>query len=574
MQYLLYLRKSFKMQAKLHLTLFIVLTCAFILPLLVSIYRDRSAYGTQQRLLDWTKGETFHILNAAGTDTVLFEDIEGLSAPNYEDGIIYLHILSDEEWNDIWALDSYGTKISEIINDSGATHLIVRAYNYYSAHGIPTDSTSSQQLALLILNFFVIVLSSFTIGSAYRSHIKRFSSDMGVLRSCGAENRQIYTIFIVEFAVIFILSAAFALLISAGVMKLLFASYLEIRDFEGLEWLIFKMDPLNTALHIAIFFAVLLFVIMRTLIKSGKESTVNMVRGDIQSSEMRKKPRRLKIEATPDKSLLSLWLQRTNKIHRSCLWVAIPVMTVFLFLFSYLSLNIDFISEAPEYELRLSKEVSVFGGFTQEDINYIQELSQIENINCRRDAPVEIFNQEAGGLLIDIIEIKLASPKLHKETEELLNDHFSGMEYEVYNYQAIADQGLELSTGIYLMLIFIFSAMFVFILIIVYMKLCDYINDSHKTIKTLSTLGAPNSVITSSYIHQSAVSAVIAVVGSTIASIVLFLLAAIPAAQKPSVDVPLLLVYLIVSVLIVCTFILPVYHSLKVILDKQKRSEV
>lgn len=184
------------------------------------------------------------------------------------------------------------------------------------------------------------------------------------------------------------------------------------------------------------------------------------------------------------------------------------------------------------------------------------------------------FNQEAGGLLIDIIEIKLVSPGLHKETEELLKDHFSGMEYEIYNYQAIADQGQELSTGIYLMLIFIFSAMFVFILIIVYMKLCDYINDSRKTIKTLSTLGASNSVITSSYIHQSAVSAVIAVVGSTIASIVLFLLAAIPAAQKPAVDVPLFLAYLIVSVLIVCTFILPVFHSLNVILGKQKRSEI
>ena len=97
MQYLLYLRKSFKMQAKLHLTLFIVLTSAFILPLLISIYRDSSAYGTQQRLLDWTKGETFHILNATETDAALFEDIEGLSAPSYEDGIIYLHILSDED---------------------------------------------------------------------------------------------------------------------------------------------------------------------------------------------------------------------------------------------------------------------------------------------------------------------------------------------------------------------------------------------------------------------------------------------------------------------------------------------
>ena len=570
---LLYLKSSLLRRPKQHLSLFIILTCAFILPLLISIYRDSSAYGTKQRLLDWTKGETFKMLNASEADLEVFEGINGLSSPRYENGIIYLHILSDEEWKNHESVDSYGNKIMKRMEDNDAAHLIVTANDYYSAHGIPTVSSSTEQSTLLILNFLIILLSSFIIGSAYKSHIKRFSSDMGVLRSLGAENRQIYTIFIAEFVVIFVLSAVSAVLISAGVMKLLFVSYLEIRDIEGLEWLIFKMSPINTALHIAIFFVVLLFIIMGTLIRSSKESTVSMVRGDIQSSEMRQKSRKLKIKASPDKSLLSLWLQRTNKAHRSCLWVSIPVMTVFLFLFSYLSLDIDFISGAPEYEIRLLKDVFYSGGFTQDDIDYIQGISQIGNINCRCDTPIEIFDQDTGGLFIDAIDIKLTSPELHKETENLLKQHFSGKEYKVHNYQATAEYGKELSMGVYLMLMFIFSAMFVFILIIVYMKLSDYIGDSRKTIKSLSIIGASNRTITSSYIRQSAISAVFAAVLSTITSIVLFTLAAASTTQKPAVDVPFILVYSIVSVLTVCTFILPVYHSLKLILERRKRSE-
>lgn len=569
MKYLLYLKRSLLRRPKQHLSLFVILTCAFILPLLISIYRDSSAYGRKQMLLDMSKGETYHILNAVESDIELFEGIPGMSAPHYENGIVYFSVLSDEDWKDPWGLHSYSTIIHDRIQNSGKTSLIVISYDYEYAHGIPTDSTGSEQSGLLILNIFIILLSSFTVGSAYKSHIKRFSLDMGVLRSCGATSRQIFTIFIAEFAVIFVLSAASALLISGGVMKLLFMSYLEISDSEGLAWVIFRMNPLNTALHIAIFFAALLLVIMRTLIKSSKESAVSMVRGDIQSSEMQKKPRKLKIKAEPDKSLLSLWLQRTNKTHRSCLLVAIPVMTVFLFLFSYLFLDIAFITEAPEYEFMFSKNVRNFGGFTQEDIDYVQSLPQVYTVNCRLDAPLELFDQEAGGLLIDVMDIKLTSPELHKETEELLKEHFPGMEYNIHNYQAVVEEGQELSTGIYLMLMFIFSAMFVFVLIIVYMKLRDYIDDSRKTIKTLSTIGASNGVITSSYIRQSAVSAVIAVVASSIASVVLFLLAAIPAAQKPAVDMSLVLTYLIVGVLTVCTFTLPVYHSLKGILEKK-----
>ena len=120
-----------------------------------------------------------------------------------------------------------------------------------------------------------------------------------------------------------------------------------------------------------------------------------------------------------------------------------------------------------------------------------------------------------------------------------------------------------MSKGIYLMLAFIFSAMFVFAAIIVYMKLRDYIADSEKTLRTLSTLGATEQVVTSSYLRQSAVSATVATLAPAVLSILLLLLATIPAAVKPSLDLSLCAVYFGVSAMTVCTFMLPIRRALK-----------
>ena len=561
MHCLLYLKKSFVRCSKRHLSLFVILVCAFILPLLISIYRDSSAYGARRQMLSETRGEAFHILNAREEDLALFENIGGLSAPRYEDGVIYLHILSDDEWKNFDSFNAYGFKIAEAIGRTTETRLAVRAFEYNYAHGISNDSDFNQA-ALLMLNFVIILLSSTTVGSAYKSHIRRFSSDMAILRSLGAEDRQIYAIFLCEFAVVFAMSAAAAVAISAGVMKLLFSAYLEVNGVDGLAWVIFKINLLSTVLHIAFFFAVLLVVIMRTLVKASKESTVSAMRGDIQSYELKKKLPKMKIKAKPEKTLASLWLNRTNRAHTSCLWVTVPVITVFLFLFGYLSLDAEFVSQPPEYELWITKDAT-FGGFAQEDIDYIEALSQVESAKCLRDAPPELFNKDAGGLMIDQIRIKLISPELHKEVESLLKSRFAGIEYTIRNLRSVAERGAEMSKGIYLMLAFIFSAMFVFAAIIVYMKLRDYIDDCKKTLRTLSTLGAAERVVTSSYLRQSAVSATVAALSPAVLSILLLLLATIPAAVKPSPDLSLCAVYFGVSALTVCAFMLPIRRALK-----------
>ena len=81
MSYFLYLKQSFRRRPMWHLNIYVIITCALILPLLFSIYLDSSSYGWSQQLISMAKGETFHIANADEKDAEVFRNIEGLSEP-------------------------------------------------------------------------------------------------------------------------------------------------------------------------------------------------------------------------------------------------------------------------------------------------------------------------------------------------------------------------------------------------------------------------------------------------------------------------------------------------------------
>lgn len=139
MTYLLYMKRSFTRSPRRHTVLFAVLTCAFLLPLLISIYRDSNAWGTRQYLLARSAGETYHIGNATEVDVPYFEGIRGLSAPVYRDGTIYLHILSDEEWRNAESVTVFENEIRKRMEASGNEALLPTAFSYEYAHGISTD---------------------------------------------------------------------------------------------------------------------------------------------------------------------------------------------------------------------------------------------------------------------------------------------------------------------------------------------------------------------------------------------------------------------------------------------------
>ncbi len=653
MQYLLYLKESLKRRPKLHLTLYIILTCAFILPLLISVYRDSNAYGTEQYLLNETKGETFHISNASESDCAYFENMDGLSSPYFSDGTIFLSILSDEQWQDHRAVSDYGNQIMERIGTAKAEHLLVCAFDYDSAHGISNDAAYlSGQRILLLMNIMIILLSVFIIQSAYRSHLQRFSSDIGTLYSCGADRRQIHTIFICEFVVIFILSAVSAVFISIGTMKLLFSSYLEIKGVPGLAWLIFHADPLNTILHLMIFFVTLSIALAYTLKRNDKKSAWTMLHDGNETKQIKDRERSVPIKANPDASLASLWRQRTNHVYRSCLLITIPVIIIFLFLFNYLSLNMKSIETPPRYELQLTKNVHLFGGFTEEEIRYVNNINEVAHTDYFRTIPSDLYMIEtqnteepflptnilqyqadassdiqlneyevvvSSNLIeegfkigdkitlltfsddnddiilsiagtvpsntddyvidlylseklysmimdatpVDRIEIKLNDPETHQQVERNLREYFAGAEYEIMNRQASVDFMHETSTGIYLLLAFLFGILFLFILVILYVKLCDYIRNNQKTIRTLFTIGASKRTLHDSYIRQASRAAVFAAAIPAIVCIPLIALVSISVDTEVAVNVPVLLSYIAAGILVAVIYLTPIHRTLR-----------
>ena len=85
------------------------------------------------------------------------------------------------------------------------------------------------------------------------------------------------------------------------------------------------------------------------------------------------------------------------------------------------------------------------------------------------------------------IEIALTDPAMNAQVEAALRTHFAGAEYAVTNRQSGADFLREMSSGVYLLLGYVFAALFLFILLILYVRLCDYIEGSRPLIRTSFT---------------------------------------------------------------------------------------
>lgn len=387
MYFALYLKRSFSRRFQKHFSLYLVLTCAFLLPLLISFYRDSRSYGSMQQLLFLSKGQTFHISNVTEADCQYFQGIEGLSSPFYEDGEIYLKIENDEQWKDFATLNMYGSQVQQRINEMGRSDVFFTGNEYERAHGISTDAVLlSSQRQLYALNVLLILFMAFIVQSTYQSHLQYFSSDMETLSCCGASRRQIASIFLIEFLVVFASSAISAVLISGGILKALFGFFLEMREDSGLAWLVFHVDVQNTAVHLLICFLALGVPLCLSLRKYPRRSVS-------QASAIPKKYRRKKLTASrsPARTLAKLWRQRTNRVLQNCLCISIPLVTIFLFLFQYLLLNQADLSTPVDYEIRVT---SASISFTDEVINDIEAMEDVAYVVAKRVPPPGEFHIE------------------------------------------------------------------------------------------------------------------------------------------------------------------------------------
>ena len=662
MTYLLYMKRSFTRSPRRHAVLFAVLTCAFLLPLLICIYRDSNAWGTRQYLLVRSAGETYHIGNATEMDVPYFEGIRGLSAPIYRDGTIYLHILSDEEWRNSESVTVFENEIRKRMEASGNEALLPTAFSYEYAHGISTDpSHLSGQRSLLLVNMLVILLSVSVVRSAYRSHLKRFSYDVGTLRACGAGRRQISALFAAELAAVFLLAAACAVVISVVSLKALFTAFLEIRH-DSLAWLIFHVEPMNILLHLAVFFVTLGLSLGMTLHRYSREPA-RMLLNDAENAPKVKRGRKpLRRRFTPAATLCGLWRSRTNRSLRSCLAVSVPVMAVFLLLFNILTVALQVTGAEDEWGLKVSRSFHDGEGFSTEDIAYVsslvgvkqtrpvyepdgyillpespeevetplrirpysglgaasQTLSKYEiavsrkaergvgdvlrlcrseayydvNGGIKQPAPEDVTaltvaaltDTKPSGWALDIyvsdelyadiiasepatgIEIALTDPAMNAQVEAALRTHFAGAEYAVTNRQSGADFLREMSSGVYLLLGYVFAALFLFILLILYVRLCDYIEGSRPLIRTLHRLGASKRTLYRSYIRQDGISAAAAVAAPFLISLPLTALLCVWQKAPLHLDGGMVAVYAALVALLLFTYWHPVHRSLKRVL--------
>lgn len=662
MTYLLYMKRSFTRSPRRHAVLFAVLTCAFLLPLLISIYRDSNAWGTRQYLLARSAGETYHIGNATEADVPYFEGIRGLSAPVYRDGTIYLHILSDEEWRNAESVTVFENEIRKRMEASGNEALLPTAFSYEYAHGISTDpSHLSGQRSLLLVNMLVILLSVSVVRSAYRSHLKRFTSDVGTLRACGASRHQISTLFAAELAAVFLLAAACAVVISVVSLKVLFTAFLEIRH-DSLAWLIFHVKPMNILLHLAVFFVTLGLSLGMTLHRYSREPARALLY-DMENEHKVKRGRKpLRRRFTPAATLCGLWRSRTNRSLRSCLAVSVPVMAVFLLLFNILTVALQVTGAEEEWGLKVSRSSHDGEGFSTEDIAYVSSLVGVKQMRpvyepddyillpespeevetplrirpysdlgaasqtlskyeiavsrkaergvgyvlrlCRAEAYYDVnggikqpapedvtaltvaalTDTKPSGWALDIyvsdelyadiiasepatgIEIALTDPAMNAQVETALRIRFAGAEYAVTNRQSGADFLREMSSGVYLLLGYIFAALFLFILLILYVRLCDYIEGSRPLIRSLHRLGASKRTLYRSYIRQDGISAAAAVAAPFLISLPLTALLCVWQKAPLHLDGGMAAVYAALAALLLFTYWHPVHRSLKRVL--------
>lgn len=376
-----YLRRSFKRRPLRHLSLFWVLMCAFMLPLVVSIYRDSMIYGYHLQKLDFSKGQAIHISGAQPEDVALLRGIDGLTEPYYEDRLIYLNFASEEAWNRYSEIGDQ-VELSNLIksrlsqNGRDTSGVDVYFYSYQDVKGIATDLLELSSLKKMqILSLALLLFSGLIVQSAYRNHIAAFAPELRELAALGATKGQMIRMFLLELGILFPLAAAGAVGISYGVMRILYKQYLEQTLNTSIVARVFHMDPKNTAVQIGFYLLVCLGALGFSLLK---------------------KPGRKQVKAfkNSSSSLARLWTKRTRPPFVQCLLILVPLITAFVVLFNrYLGSYASYLQEAQ------SVKISIFAisGMKQEELDFVSSLSGIRRVEPIREFDNFYHLDEPGG---------------------------------------------------------------------------------------------------------------------------------------------------------------------------------
>ena len=121
----------------------------------------------------------------------------------------------------------------------------------------------------------------------------------------------------------------------------------------------------------------------------------------------------------------------------------------------------------------------------------------------------------------------------------------------------------DASSGMYLLLAYIFAILFVLVLLILYVKLCDYVNDCMDIAKTLYIIGAEKKNLYLSFMLQASVPALISAIMPVVISLPVSWLVARSLGEILPMDGAMLLVYIAAAILVAAVFMYPVHFTLR-----------
>lgn len=375
--------------------------CAFLLPLVVSTYRDSMEYGARLQLNSINKGCAIHILEAAPEDLELFRNIDGLTEPFYEDGTIYLsyeseefwkkstdleilNSMSDEEWNDYFAEYQriMAALHSAMDKSSHPLQIVGYAYDMYG-DAMDTPDMEAHWQKVLYLNIALLLFAGVIVYSAYGNHITGFSQETADLRALGATEEQIVRLFLAEFGVIFPLAALGAISLSGIVMRYLYEHFLGNTADSVAIWEVFYMNPRTTALEILFYFLVCLCALAVSLMH-------------------RPRSRKCKQPRTQSTSLPYLWIRRTKPPIVRCLLILVPLVTAFILLFNrYWNLNAQNTNSIAEGLIVVTSGDS---GFSPEELRIADELAGAGRVEQIRDIsePYLLISSNGNSFMVSI----------------------------------------------------------------------------------------------------------------------------------------------------------------------------
>lgn len=412
-----YLLRSFRRRPWRHISLAWILMCALLLPLVVSVYRDSLIYGVRLQEFDFHKGQAIHISGAQPEDTAWFQDIDGLTAPYYEDGTIYMTYdsrESEKRYQDVHEQVALSNLLKSKATQSEQSLEVMFFDIDFSSLNDPYMKTTLGKMQLL--NLALLFFSGLVVQAAYRNHIDSFTRELADILAMGATKGQTVGMFLLEFLLVFPLSSAGAIGISYAVMHLLYEKYLGNTAASAAIWRVFHMDPGSTALQIGFYLLVCLGAMLYALLKKPAKTRIA-------------KPRKAA-------SLPRLWMQRTKTPFVSCLAILIPLFAAFVILFNqYLGTYAKTVYSSQD--ARITVDSFTMRSLSQAELDSISAIPGVNRVEPTWDfsEPYMLSTPDQNTLMVSIHlaeELPAGSPELEKY--QFVSDLPESMESEEIYY--------------------------------------------------------------------------------------------------------------------------------------------